>query len=340
MYHIINGRNGMHSRTVTMPFSRTCGQFATMHWPSHSAAHLGKSTFLPSSKSPRKAPARRRECNHPGARLVAGATLRTLARSAALLPDGPLFLLRGAKLLPAPAWRSWVLWCDVTPPEGISHTPVLPPLGQETATRKPRRPDSSPIPFILQKYLPPQDEWVIRTDRDTFTTLSPLHGRMLAKIGTGLWDIRLPHQLRCGRCPAWHWPWECPSLLPVHGPVPKPPERGRIPTFIIRATYPTDAAHGKDREHPNEQNPKRIRLNHCQGSLTPPRTGGVSGWGRGWDLLTCGDVEANPGRTQDGDRNMSLDVDVDGMVSMLCVGNHVSTKEAPPCWHSYTCHRR
>ena len=81
-----------------------------------------------------------------------------------------------------------------------------------------------------------------------------------------LWDTRWPPGAPCPRCIEFHWPWQCPSLL----------SRRRTSLLpLLSPSAPTYRAWG-----PMPQLP-----------VAPPHVA----TGRGEDILTSGDVEANPG---------------------------------------------
>jgi len=278
--------------------------------------------------------------------------LHNLARKSVRLPDQPLYLLRGAKLLPAPTWRTWAFWCDIPRPspldQHLAHAGAqavdirpgdrLPPV-QETAPVFDHR-----TPFILERDLPPLALWERRHCPGATVILVPLHGRLFAKMGSELWDIRFPHPQQCPRCPVWHWPWDCPSLLPVHGPLPCPPKHSASPAFLITPTYPLQEQLHLNFQPCSQMAAQQVRPggrlpseSHGQvrNAIPPPQTTrhpettqNPPASGRGMDLLTCGDVEANPGPIPGGeDPGMALDVDA--MVTQLCASNQ-SLAPPPP----------
>ena len=272
----------------------------------------------------------------PGWSPVLG-SLQALAKRVVVLPDEPLYLLRGAKLLPAPSWRTWAFWCDFHPPAPIpSHSPVAGGHSRNpSAMESPRSPSldvDRTTPFILHHDLPHPSTWVVRHCAGAWMTLIPLHGRPFVKMGSGLWDSRFPSPHPCPRCPAWHWPWDCPSLLPVHGPRPRPPPHSAAPTFSITKVNPPPRkgrglahyfppSHGLHQPVDNPA-PKRPRVDSPVSDTAPPPARSDPASGRGQDLLTCGDVESNPGPEPGVENGMA--VDVDAMVSVLCAD------EVPP----------
>ena len=211
-----------------------------------------------------------------------------------LLPAERLFRVRGATLLPAPRWRTLaMLICR--PPTGIKLASLTP---HSTST-----PTPLDVPFI------PLAEWSSEASacpRPSADGVVPLfsYGRTFVRLGDAVWDTRGASPLLCPRCGAWQWPWDCPTLLvlePRGRPTAQP-----SPTFVLTGTgdhlavrlgvrprprsspYPDSRGKGARRQ---------TKLPECWQPAAPSDMGhGHRGHtGRGEALLTCGDVEANPG---------------------------------------------
>ena len=83
-----------------------------------------------------------------------------------------------------------------------------------------------------------------------------------------LWDVRWPPGVPCPRCHTLHWAWDCTTLLPRPRTSLLPEQLQSSPAFRVQGLPPEDIF---ERKHEPT--------------------------GRGEDVLTAGDVEANPGPT-------------------------------------------
>jgi hypothetical protein len=174
------------------------------------------------------------------------------------LPRSPIYRVRGAGLLPTPQWDTSAFLIHLPSSNGqdSTGTSFLPPPTPRTNNDRPRR----YCPYVHRRDLPSQCHWrtVISLQRNL--TLLTFGGREFVYTGDHLWDIRGPSDRICLNCLLFHWPWQCSSLLQLHGARPPTP----LPTFKIVPKGPGQA---------------------------------ITQWttqGRG-ALLTCGDVEENPG---------------------------------------------
>ena len=191
--------------------------------------------------------------------------LFALASGSLLLPDAPLFRIKGAALLGAPRWRTVALY--IRRPRAT----LLPePHGKEE--RKAPRPNVTG-PFITLSEWTREATPLRRRARGQLHLLHSYGDRVFLRIGDELWDTRGPSPLLCPACQDWKWPWNCDSLLPKSG------ARSRA-----ERPEPTFRLHGNGHSPP----PPRPRTTYLQ-MRTSPRSG------RGACLFSCGDIESNPG---------------------------------------------
>ena len=203
------------------------------------------------------------------------------------LPAKPLYRMRGARLMPAPTWKTVAVLVAIPPPIGM---PLF------SSPRRPGWLDSGlEIPFVFTKDLPLSQCHYPADTQPKETILIPFGDRTFVLSRHAMWDTRFPIHGPCATCHNHHWPWECLSPALTAGP-----EDTRtvcpLPTFLLKPAlsaahwalllHTTSSLHQAPRlETPSTH---RTPLLH-KGSTTPPTTG------RGSFLPSCGDIETNPG---------------------------------------------
>lgn len=165
-----------------------------------------------------------------------------------------------------PPWRTFAYLIN-TPPHGGSPSPPpapprLPPVIE---------PDT---PYVWRDELPAPPSWDSWPREGVTVHRLQYGGRRFALFESALWDPLGPSPFLCPSCILPHWPWHCSSLLPTVPPSPVDMPQVH-PTFLIRDRTP---ALGTERPIPKR-----------------PRVTFVPMGGRGANILTCGDVESNPG---------------------------------------------
>lgn len=243
--------------------------------------------------------------------------LQKLAHTHLRIPSVDIYRRVGARLLPKPTWDSVVFFIHLQQPRSS----LIPSIGARPRICTVK----GLIPCVIQTDL----SWNhIHYTRDRFDHTYPIieyaHRRFLL-TPSALWDIRFPVGTPCMLCRDKHWPWECPTLLPKLGPVDTRSEHQQ-PTFLIHPFIPDgiwrNICHPRDPAEPGETSPTREfwepprkRPVHTA-AIIHPVTEHQQGTtlrvshqtGRGEQLLTCGDIEANPG-PEPSTSSMAIDVD-------------------------------
>ena len=226
--------------------------------------------------------------------------LVALSSDTFLLPRTALFRVRGADLLPAPAWRTVAMLIHRPRPA----EPAFSGFGLDTSPSPPPS-QCLPAPFISARAWDKESFPFRRRTADRDVLLYAFGGRQFWRQGPRLWDVRGPSPLWCERCFTYQWPWSCPSLLPLVGPsLP----RGPPPENTFRLAPGGVVGNESDPPLATTLIGGMVSAPARCSEKAPPCTG------RGAALLTCGDVEANPGPQDDGSL---MAVDVEAMVSAL-----------------------
>ena len=211
--------------------------------------------------------------------------LVAIATSTLLLPDQPLYRIRGAKLLPRPNWRTLAMLINTQghPSATLHDTPrtTLADILDSTDRQEP--------PYILKSDWCAHSTPLLFLVRERTYTVHEYGGRTFYRIGEDIYDTRGPSPLLCSTCRLWQWPWECPSLLPVHSAAPPWSAKAR-PTFRLKKTT---------RQLPFASNVAKLAPTNVRHSipLFSENDSHIPRTGRGHTLLSQGDVEANPGPT-------------------------------------------